>query len=260
MLTRHFRLYLAVALLSAILMTFQSSRGALRPLAFFAHAINNIDNTITLTFSSIAWTIQAISQDMDDIAMRRDEVRDLKLKLMDLNELKNENMRLREMLAFKISEPRQVAVAKVISRSALTWSSSMIIDMGTSDGVKKDMAVITPDGLVGKVLEARLYYSVVLLITDSRFSAAVRLYNTRDDAVLTGDGAGGSVIKYLDRDVQVNEGDTVLTSGLDALFPNGIPVARVLATSGDKKELFHTVEAVPLASLHSLEEVIVVER
>ncbi len=260
MLTRHFRLYLTVALLSAILMTFQSARGPLKPFAFFARGINNINNTITLTFSSIAGTIRAIGQDMDDMARTRAEIRDLKLKLMDLGELKKENMRLREMLAFKISEPRQVAVAKVISRSALTWSSSMMIDMGTSDGVKKDMAVITPDGLVGKILDARLYYSVVLLITDSRFSAAVRLHDTREDAVLTGDGSGGCVIKYLDRGSHVNEGDTVLTSGLDALFPNGIPAARVLATSGTEKELFHTVEAMPLASLDTLEEVIVVER
>ena len=260
MLTRHFRLYLTVALLSALLMTFQSSQGALRPFAFFARSINNINHSITLTFSAISRTVQSISQDMDDIVRTRDEIRDLELKLMDHNELMKENIRLREMLAFKISEPRQVAVAKVISRSALNWSSSMMIDMGTSNGVKKDMAVITPDGLVGKVLEARPYYSIVLLITDSRFSAAVRLHNTREDAVLTGDGNRGCVIKYLDRGTHVNKGDIVLTSGLDALFPDGIPTARIQAISGNVKELFYTVAALPLASMDTLEEVIVVER
>ena len=260
MLSRHFRLYLTVALLSAILMTFQSSHGPLRPFAFFARAINNINHTITITFDSTAATMRAIGRDMVDISRTEAEIRDLKLQLMDREELRKANVRVREMLAFKISEPRQVAIAKVISRSALSWSSSMIIDMGTSDGVKKDMAVITPEGLVGKILEARPYYSVVLLVTDSRFSAAVRLHKTREDAVLTGDGAGGCVVKYLNRGARVDPGETMYTRGLDALFPNGIPAASARSLKGDEKELFHTVEATPLALLDTLEEVIVVER
>ncbi len=260
MLTRHFRLFLTVALLTTILMTYQSSHGPLRPFAFFARAINNINHTFTVTYDSITGTFKAIGQDMDEIARTKAEIRDLKLLLMDREEIKKENIRLREMLAFKISEPRQVAIAKVISRSALSWSSSMMIDMGSSDGVKKDMAVITPEGLVGKILEARPYYSVVLLITDSRFSAAVRLHKTREDAVLTGDGAGGSVVKYLNKRARVDPGDTMYTSGLDALFPSGIPVAMIRSLEGGEKELFHTVEATPLARLDTLEEVIVVER
>ena len=260
MLTRHFRLYLAVALLSAILMTFQSARGALRPFAIFSRAINSINLTLTLAYGSITDTLQAISSDKSETRRLEAEVRDLKLRLMEHQELLKENIRLREMLAFKIAEPRQVAIATVISRSALRWSSSMMIDKGTSDGVQKDMAVITPEGLVGKIFEARPYYSIVLLITDSRFSAAVRLHKTREEAILSGNGSGGCELKYLNRDAKPVSDDIVLTSGLDALFPDGIPAARIQALESPPKELFHKVDAVPLAIMDKLEEVIVVAR
>jgi rod shape-determining protein MreC len=260
MLSRHFRLYLAVALLSAILMTFQGSHGPLRPFAAFARGINSINSTITFTFSSLSSTLSAISAEKKETKRLDAEVRDLKIKLMDRNELLKENLRLREMLAFKISEPRQVAIATVISRSSLRWSSSLIIDKGKVDGVKKDMAVITPDGLVGKIHDARPYYSIVLLITDLRFSAAVRIHETREEAILSGLGSGGVELKYLDRRAVAKEGHTVLTSGLDALFPHGVPVAKVKALSGGDKELFYIAKLQPLAQMDKLEEVIVIER
>lgn len=258
--SRHFRLYLAVALLSAILMTFQSAHDPLKPFAFFSRAINSINSTLTYTSNSITETLDAISSNRTETRLLKAEVRDLSVRLMDHQELLKENTRLREMLAFKIAEPRQVAIATVISRSALRWSSSMMIDKGTYDGVQKDMAVITPEGLVGKIFDARPYYSIVILVTDSRFSAAVRLHKTREEAILTGNGSGGCVLRYLNRDAKPVADDIVLTSGLDALFPDGIPAARIQALDTPPKELFHRVDAQPLAHMDKLEEVIVVAR
>ena len=260
MLSRHLRLYLAYALVIVLLMTYQSGREALRPLAFFAYAINNISYTMTLGASTITGAWDSLNRKDDEYQRMRAQVRDLTIRLSELEKLRKENLRLREMLAFKISEPRQVAIATVISRSARRWSGSIMIDQGTADGVKKDMAVITPEGLVGKVLEARQYYSVVLLITDSRFAAAVRLQDNRVEAVLVGDGRGSCIVKYLNADASASKDGVFVTSGLDALFPSGIPAGEITRIDTPEKALFHVVQAAPLARLDKLEEVIVVER
>ena len=97
------------------------------------------------------------------------------------------------------------------------------------------------------------------MLNDSRFSVAVRLQDSRAEAVLSGTGSG-AVLKYLGTDVPVSEGDMLVTSGLDALFPTGINVGEVRRVRTHAKELFHQVEVAPLADLHRLEEVIVVNR
>jgi len=260
MLSRHLRLYLAYALVVVLIMTYQSGRGPLRPLAYFAYVINSISHTITLGVSTITGTIDAITREAGQNQKLKAQVRDLTIRLSQFEELRKENSRLRDMLAFKISEPRQVAIATVISRSARRWSNSLMIDKGTIDGVEKDMAVITPEGLVGKILESRPYYSIVLLITDSRFAAAVRLQDNRAEAVLVGDGTGSCIVKYLNADATAKKGGVFVTSGLDALFPSGIPTGTITSIDTPEKALFHMVEATPLARLDKLEEVIVVER
>jgi rod shape-determining protein MreC len=260
MLSRHLRLYLVSVLAAGLLMTYQSSRGPLRPFMLFSLTLNSISSTITMAGNSVKKAVRAFRGSEKELMRLRAEVRNLRIRLMDRDELLQENSRLREMLAFKISEPRQVSIATVISRAALRWSNSMMIDKGSRDGVEKDMVVITPDGLVGKVTEARPYYSVVLLITDSRFSAAVRLQRSREEAVLSGDGAGGCVLRFLSSDAEVGEDDMLVTSGLDALFPHGIPAGTISSVDTRPKALFHTVEVEPLARLDKLEEVIVVER
>jgi rod shape-determining protein MreC len=140
------------------------------------------------------------------------------------------------------------------------WSNTYVIDKGTDDLVEKDMAVVTQEGLLGKVQEAYGTYSVVLLIDDARFSAAVKLQSMRTEAVLSGTGLNQCEVKYVAADTDVRAGEALVTSGLDGLFPPGIPAAFITEVETTEGALFHRIKAVPLIDTRKVEEVLIIKR
>ena len=125
------------------------------------------------------------------------------------------------------------------------------------------MAVITTEGLLGKISESDQRFSTVLLIDDRRFAAAVRIRGRKNRAVLAGaggSGSGGAVLKYLASDLEVRPGDVIVTSGLDALFPRGIKVGYVNRVLTQPEELFHTVEVSLYVDPRRTDEVIILRR
>ncbi|MEJ2254664.1 MAG: rod shape-determining protein MreC [Nitrospirota bacterium] len=184
----------------------------------------------------------------------------LTLKEQRLSEVLAENRRLRALLDLKDLAPGFVAAAQVVSRGNDRWSNTFIINKGGQSGVRGNMAVITPAGLLGKVQETQGDYARVLLIDDTRFRAAVRIEGTRSEAVLAGAGIRRCVLKYLDIDTPVKEGDVIVTSGLDAMFPPGIKVGEVKSVTTNTKELFHRVVVTPFVDTRRVEEVVVVKR
>jgi len=124
-----------------------------------------------------------------------------------------------------------------------------------------DMAAITPQGLCGKVVSVSDTYSVVLLVEDARFSAAIRTEKGRKEGVFSGSGLGNpGLLKYVGVDQTVEIGEAVLTSGLDALFPPGIPVGMVEEVITDEKDLFHQITITPFVDTTKVEEVQIVTR
>jgi rod shape-determining protein MreC len=257
---RHFRVFLGLVALSVFIMVYQSRTGPLRPFSAFSSLIVRLGHLVESSGDTLGSMVDMARDREHEIQSLGSEVIDLRLKLSRMGELKQENIRLRKMLAFSITEPRRVAVASVVSKSGPRWARTVVINRGTNDGVEKDMAAITPEGLVGKVLDSGPSYSTVLLMTDPLFSASLRLEQERADAVYSGTGRTLGVLKYLSTDVPVNEGDLLVTSGLDALFPPGVSAAVVRKVRTDPDELFHYVEVEPLARLDRLEELIIIAR
>jgi rod shape-determining protein MreC len=196
----------------------------------------------------------------EELKRLENELRSERLKRYTYEELLLENQRLKEALGLKKTLSGYVAAAKVVSRGSDRWSNVYVIDKGTEDLVEKDMAVVTSKGLLGKVQEAHGTYSVVLLIDNSRFSAAVRLEGSRAEAVLSGAGLNRCTIKYVETSIGVKEGESLVTSGLDGIFPPGIPAATVTKVDTTEGALFHRIEAMPLVDTRKVEEVIIVRR
>jgi rod shape-determining protein MreC len=171
-----------------------------------------------------------------------------------------ENMRLREMLGLREKVKRYVATARIISRGLDRWSNTVVIDKGKRDGVTKDMAVITPSGLVGKVSSAADHYAYVLLMTDINFSASVRIQETRKEAILSGTGARRCVLKYVPQEDVIKEGEVVVTSGFDDLFPQEVPAGFVSSVSKKGDSIFQEIEITPFQDMTRLDEVVVVRR
>jgi rod shape-determining protein MreC len=227
---------------------------------FLAYPINWINDSYTSATGYIDDTFTKYTFRDEELRRLRSELNSARLKEQRHEELLLENQRLKEVLGMKKTLSGYVAAARVISKGSARWSNAFVIDKGTDDLVEKDMAVVTADGLLGKVQEAHGSYSVVLLIDDSRFSAAVRLEGSRAEAVLSGAGLNRSAVKYVDASTGVTQGEALVTSGLDGLFPPGIPAAFVTSVETTEGALFHRIEAMPMVDTRKVEEVIIVRR
>jgi rod shape-determining protein MreC len=180
----------------------------------------------------------------------------LKLKISQLEGKAAEADRLSALLSFKQSHQKvPMLMARVIGASAGTASRTVEIDRGERDGVRRNMAVITPDGAVGKIIEVYRDNAQVLLLTDKDSGAGAMLLATRIQSPVKGNGDPTLSMSYVANDDAVNVGDKVVTSGMDKIFPRDVPVGTV--TEVKPGATFKTIRVKPAANLERLEEVIV---
>ena len=172
------------------------------------------------------------------------------------NELLLENERLREALNFKKLNPPSSVVVQVIGKELSPASSTITINKGSDDGIGKDMAVITPAGVAGKVQAVLANTSKVILLTDPGSALAVRVQRNREEGLLEGKLVN-CALKYVSYYADIQEGDLLVTSGLDGIYPKGLAVARVVKVSKHEAIAFQTVVAEPAVRFPRLEEALV---
>lgn len=169
----------------------------------------------------------------------------------------DQNRRLQALLDFKEKYVGQTVAAQVIGSGGSEQSHIIYIDK--HKGLKPDMAVITPDGIVGKIKEVYPMSSQVLLINDRDSGAGVVLENSRLQGVLRGSGLGELRVDDVMSDEKVDVGERVVTSGGDRIFPKGLPVGTVTKVGQDNDAgPFLSIKIKPAADLNRLEEVLVV--
>ena len=189
----------------------------------------------------------------------RQEIEHLRLEQVRLNEDAEQARRLQALLGFKEQFISQTLPAQVIGSSGSEQSRSIYIDKGSHDGIKQDMAVITADGVIGKVLRVFVTTSQVLLIDDQTSGVGAILEKSRLQGVLRGTPAGEIVLEKVAADETIQPGEKVLTSGGDQVFPKGLSVGTVTkVTTG--ADLFLNVRVKPAANLSKLEEVLVITK
>ncbi|HET6175890.1 MAG TPA: rod shape-determining protein MreC [Candidatus Sulfotelmatobacter sp.] len=188
----------------------------------------------------------------------REQIEQMRLEQVRLSEDAAQARRLQTLLAFKEQFISRTVAAQVIGSSGSDLSRIVYIDKGENAGLKRDMAVITADGIVGKILQVYKNPAVsqVLLINDQTSGVGAILEKTRLQGVLRGTANGEVVLERVMSDEQVPVGETVLTSGGDQIFPKGLPVGTV-AKVGNGKDLFLNIRVKPAANLSKLEEVLV---
>jgi len=226
-------------------------------------------STITPLEKAIVWCQNGLGNMWSSyIYLRgvRQENRDLKFEIerLRLNQVRlsddaQQARRLQALLGFKEQYIAKTVAAQVIGSSGSEQSRSVYIDKGASAGVEKDMAVITADGLVGKVLRAYGSSAQVLLINDQSSGVGVILDKSRLQGVIKGTAAGEVILEKVMTDEQVAPGDLIVTSGGDQIFPKGITVGTVMKVSPGA-DLFLNIRVKPSANLSRLEEVLVITR
>jgi rod shape-determining protein MreC len=185
----------------------------------------------------------------------QDEVTRLQMEQVRLREDALQARRLQALLEFRERFVAKTIPAQVIGSSGSEQSRVIYIDKGSHDGIRQDMAVITPDGIVGKVKDVFPISSQVLLINDHDSGAGVILERSRLQGILKGVGMGEV---HVMSDEKVDIGEQVVTSGGDQIYPKGMPVGTVTSTDPDRDDPFLTIKLKTAADLNRLEEVLVV--
>jgi rod shape-determining protein MreC len=252
-------LFLLVLSICFILMTYQSKKGQLLAGNFLNNILNASHSLTKSVVDSIKSPFTRMALRDEDNALLRKRVDELLLERARYQEAVLENKRLKELL--KLIENRQeyIAAARVLSRGIDQWAHTLVLDKGQNDGVSKDMSAVTPKGLAGKIFNATGSYSKLLLLTDINFSAAVRLQESRKEGVISGAGARRAILKYIPYEDEIKVGDIVITSGLDQLFPPGIPVGFISKIDKQGTGHFQYIEVTPYVDDSKLEEVLIIK-
>ena len=206
------------------------------------------------------WThyidLRHVEQQNQELAKTIDRLR---LEQAELLEDAHQGERLQAMLGFEQHYIYATLPAQVFGSSGTDQSKVFYIDKGAADGLKRDMPVITADGIVGKLRDVFPHTSQVLAVNDQTSGAGVILETTRIRGVLRGNAAGQLEVVGLMADQRIKPGEKVLTAGGDLIFPRGLPVGTVQKVTPDpERDSFIVVMLAPAAHIERLDEVLVV--
>lgn len=190
----------------------------------------------------------------------KQEVAELRGQVFALQSLKNENSRLQSLIGFKDQAKYDTIPARVTGMPSSNWWSSVIINKGVDDGIKRNMPVVAGGGLVGQVVDASQRAAKVVLLNDVQSGVSVQVERTGEVGVIKGQLRDQRlVLRYISKDSTIQNGDTVVTSGLGELFPKGIYVGKVVKVSLSSYGLYKDVEVNSPVDFTSLEEVLVIK-
>jgi rod shape-determining protein MreC len=246
---------------------------------FFAHARHPSDRTVldrlVLTVTSplervVDWGVSGVVETWyryvwlrgvrDRAVEAGREAADLRRENTRLRQLQAENQRLEGLLGFARSRPeaRVVGGRVVGTRMDPKGLQLVTIDRGEDDGVRKMMPVVTADGVVGRVHTVSGRSADVLLVVDRNSSVAVRVDRSRARANVRGAGGPGPLrLEYALRSDDLLEGDALVTSGTDGVFPRGLPVGKVTRIRRGGYGLYQLADVIPAVDVTRLEEVLV---
>lgn len=187
------------------------------------------------------------------------ENQQLRIQAARAEEIARENERLRELLGWQKQSPWKLKLARVVSREPANWWRTVQIDVGSKDGVRENMPVLTPEGLVGRVAAVSFDRAQVLLVGDPNCRVSALVANERrDNGIL---GAAGPLetdlveLTYLPRGADVKPGQLVQTSGLGGVFPKGITIGRIVDAYKSEYGLYTRARVKLAVNPGALEEV-----
>jgi rod shape-determining protein MreC len=198
-----------------------------------------------------------VGLEKENQALKR-ELQELKLQVNRYREADLANQRLRALLNFKKSIATPLLPAQLVAFDPSGWFQTILIDKGRDDGVVRDMAVVSAEGLVGRVIGVSNHHAKVLLILDGNSAVDAYIQRSRARGVLVGLGLELCLLKYVQRNEDVQVGDQVISSGMGGVFPKGLLVGTVQEVVRGSSGLFQRVEVEPAVNFGRLEEVLVV--
>jgi rod shape-determining protein MreC len=193
----------------------------------------------------------------EENAALKQQVEDLQIRLQEERAMAQRTQDLRQLLELRDRAELETAAAEIIAAGATPEFRTVTIDKGSTDGLRADMAVISPAGVVGRVILSSPRAAKVQLLVDRNAAAGAVLERSRAQGVVVGVGADGLRMDYVPGTADVKPGDLVVTSGIDGIYPKGFVIGTV-ETVERGAGTYHEVRIRPAVDFSRIEEVLVV--
>jgi rod shape-determining protein MreC len=196
---------------------------------------------------------------LETLRKDRDELEaELRRLSVEFDEVSRENERLKELLELKKSSKRRLVAARVTGKDISNWSKTVLIDRGTGDGIRAGMTVVSGGSLAGKIIETGTGISKVLLLVDPESRVGGLTQEGRHTGIVQGAVGGRMLMKYIEPDAEVKEGEAVITSGYGGTYPRGLVIGRTGGAKPDDSGLYLNARIMPEVDFSRLEEVMVI--
>ncbi|HXT13404.1 MAG TPA: rod shape-determining protein MreC [Candidatus Angelobacter sp.] len=249
-----------VILLSLILLNLPSHTTARLKLAFGSlflplFGLTNSADRLANKTGDVITTRGELLKENASLQRENDQLR---MQLLQAQDTARENARLRQLVGWEQTKPWKLKLGKVVSRDPANWWRTVQIDLGSRDGLKENLPVLTMDGLVGRVSAVGLTRSTVVLIGDRNCKVAAEVVETRDTGVIGATDPWDNTLVafgFLNKNAKLVPGQTVVTSGTGGFFPSGIPIGRIADSRQVDYGLSIEARVKLAANLSSLDEV-----
>lgn len=254
--TRVILVVCAAALILVLLSAGQYSSSSLA-ISYVREGYYGFDKVVSTPFSFIAdlWDtyigLVNTSRENEELTKQIDKLR---VQCMSMNDLRTENKRFRAMLDFKEAHQEfSLIPASLLSQDITIIFKTAIIDKGTISGFHTDMPILSPEGIVGKVVAVSPHTSQILLITDPNSAIPAIIESTRVKGIIKGRGGNLLSLEYVRRTENVKIGDCVVTSGLLGMFPKGLKIGHVQEVKRDVNKIFSDIVVKPCVEMDKIE-------
>jgi rod shape-determining protein MreC len=183
-------------------------------------------------------------------------IQELEGQLVRFREMDLENQRLKKLLNFSLPLATRTIGARVIGEDVIPWKKIILLDKGSRNNLKKDMAVVVPEGLVGRILEVEPYTAHAILLPDPDSRVSALTATSRAQGIIAGIGTDKLQMKYLALDAEVTVGEDVTTSGIGSIFQKGLQIGKIEAIERDGDGLHLLALVKPSVPFSKLEEVL----
>ncbi len=262
---------LAVAVITVFLLAVSASRGKYN-FYWSERVVTVVLAPVEYVVSKVGYSVRQAATSISELLnvyrhnqALRAENDNLRRAIIDNTEIVAENVRLKALLDYRKAAPQfDMVIATVVARDPSAWTNIIVINRGTDHGIAKDMAVVTPQGLVGSVVQAYRSSAKVQLILDPRSAVGglVQRPESRVAAIVEGNAAKPFAPKMVNiaRDADIIKGDKIITSGFGGIYPKGILIGEVTDVINEEGGLLKYAVLKPAADFDRLEEVAVIVR
>jgi rod shape-determining protein MreC len=219
--------------------------------------VQRVANAITMGVRTSWQDYFALQQVQEENERLKQQISALQIRLQQERSLAQQSQSLQKLLELKTSSELATTAANVIAGGASPEFRTITIDKGTSEGVHGDMAVISPAGIVGRVIQPSLRAAKVQLLIDRNAAAGALVERTRAQGVVTGTGADELRMDYVSGSAEVKAGDVVVTSGIDGIYPKGFVIGQIQSVKRGAGQ-YSSIVIRPAVDFNALEAVLIV--